>query len=78
VAESQAGTAATSRTDTGAGARARTSPGTMSESDLAAMAQFGKTVEELTEDEFVAFLKMPGAAQFVTVETVEISPEDEA
>jgi uncharacterized protein YihD (DUF1040 family) len=50
----------------------------MSESDLAAMAQFGKTVEELTEDEFVAFLKMPGAAQFVTVETVEISPEDEA
>jgi hypothetical protein len=54
----------------------------MSESDLAAMAQFGKTVEELTEDEFVALLKMPGAAQFVTVETVEItveiSPEDEA
>ena len=36
----------------------------MSESDLAAMAQFGKTVEELTEDEFVALLKMPGAAQF--------------
>ena len=56
----------------------------MSESDLAAMAQFGKTVEELTEDEFVAFLKMPDGGRFVTVETVEISveieirPEDEA
>ena len=41
--------------------------------DLAAMAQFGQPIAELTEDELVAFLKLPGGAQYVTVERLDES-----
>jgi len=38
--------------------------------DLAATAQF-ETTAELTDDELVAFLKLPGGAQYVTFDTVD-------
>jgi hypothetical protein len=50
----------------------------MTDADLAAMAQFGKTMDELTEDEFVAFLKTPGAAQFVRLDTRQVQIEGDS
>lgn len=48
-------------------------PPSPADADLAAMAMFGKTVDELTETEFAALLKTPGGADLCRVETVTVT-----